>query len=275
MPPVKKIVKRVVKKKKEAPLPEILASKPKAPTKVVDPLIQKRPRNFGIGQDILPKNRDLTRYVKWPPYIKLQRQRKILYQRIKVPPPINQFRSQHLDNQTCRQLFKLLDKYRPEDQRQKRKRLRSIAKQKAAGKEVVPEKRPPTLVRGANKITTLVEQKKAKLVVIAFDVDPIELVVWLPSLCRKMQVPYCIVKCKARLGRVVRQKTATCVAITTVSKEDLPDLQLLAQAVKENYNDKYDEIRKTWGGGMLSIKSQRKLAQKQKTARTEGRLTTK
>lgn len=38
--------------------------------------------------------------------------------------------------------------------------------------------------------------------VIAHDVDPIELVVWLPALCRKMEIPYCIVKGKARLGTV-------------------------------------------------------------------------
>ncbi|KAL0650747.1 hypothetical protein Bca4012_093438 [Brassica carinata] len=35
-----------------------------------------------------------------------------------------------------------------------------------------------------------------KVVVIAHDVDPIELVVWLPALCRKMEVPYCIIKGK-------------------------------------------------------------------------------
>jgi large subunit ribosomal protein L7Ae len=46
-------------------------------------------------------------------------------------------------------------------------------------------------------------QSKAQLVVIAHDVDPIELVVWLPALCRKMEVPYCIVKGKARLGSVL------------------------------------------------------------------------
>ena len=34
-------------------------------------------------------------------------------------------------------------------------------------------------------MTTLVENKMAKLVVIAHDVDPIELVCWLPALCRK------------------------------------------------------------------------------------------
>jgi ribosomal protein L7Ae-like RNA K-turn-binding protein len=38
------------------------------------------------------------------------------------------------------------------------------------------------------------------------DVDPIELVVFLPALCRKMGVPYAIVKGKARLGTVVHQK---------------------------------------------------------------------
>lgn len=38
--------------------------------------------------------------------------------------------------------------------------------------------------------------------VIAHDVDPIELVVWLPTLCRIMEVPYCIVKGKSRLGAV-------------------------------------------------------------------------
>jgi large subunit ribosomal protein L7Ae len=46
------------------------------------------------------------------------------------------------------------------------------------------------------------EQGKAQLVVIAHDVDPIELVVWLPALCRKMGVPYAIVKGKSRLGAV-------------------------------------------------------------------------
>jgi hypothetical protein len=37
-----------------------------------------------------------------------------------------------------------------------------------------------------------VENKKAQLVVIAHDVDPIELVVFLPALCRKMGVLYFI-----------------------------------------------------------------------------------
>ena len=53
-------------------------------------LFKKNPRNFRIGGDIQPK-RDLTRFVKWPKYVRIQRQKAILMQRLKVPPTINQF----------------------------------------------------------------------------------------------------------------------------------------------------------------------------------------
>jgi len=45
----------------------------------------------------------------------------------------------------------------------------------------------------------------------------VQIVLFLPALCRKMGVPYCIVKSKARLGRVVHHKTATCLAFTQVN----------------------------------------------------------
>ncbi len=61
------------------------------------------------GQDIQPKQ-DLTRFVKWPEYVRLQRQKVILSQRLKVPPAIAQF-SHTLDKNTATQLFKLLNKY--------------------------------------------------------------------------------------------------------------------------------------------------------------------
>ncbi len=52
-------------------------------------LFENAPRNYRIGGNVLPRKRDLTRFVKWPRYIVLQRQRKILYNRLKVPPVIN------------------------------------------------------------------------------------------------------------------------------------------------------------------------------------------
>jgi len=77
-----------------------------------------------------------------------------------------------------------------------------------------------------------------------------------------MQVPYCIVKGKARLGAVVGQKTATALAITSVNNEDKDVLQRLQQAIKLNFNDKLDEIRRQWGGGKLSLKSRQKQAKR-------------
>jgi len=53
-------------------------------------LFKKNPHNFRIGGDIQPK-RDLTRFVRWPKYIRIQRQKRILMQRLKVPPSIAQF----------------------------------------------------------------------------------------------------------------------------------------------------------------------------------------
>merc|ERR1711971_765961 len=183
--------------------------------RVVNPLFEKRSRNFGIGADIQPP-RDLTRFVKWPKYIRLQRQKVVLQTRLKVPPAVNQFYST-LDRQTATQLFKLMDKYRPETKQVKKERLRERAAARAAGKEDAPTKRAAVVRHGVNTVTTLIEKKKAQLVVIANDVDPIELVMFLPALCRKMGVPYCIVKNKSRLGRVCRRKTTSCIAITNVS----------------------------------------------------------
>ena len=53
-------------------------------------LFKKNARNFRLGGDIQPK-RNLTRFVKWPKYIRIQRQKRVLYMRLKVPPAIAQF----------------------------------------------------------------------------------------------------------------------------------------------------------------------------------------
>merc|ERR1712198_68919 len=57
------------KGKKVAAAP--LAVKRQEVKRVVNPLFEKRTRNFGIGQDIQP-TRDLSRFVRWPKYIRLQ-----------------------------------------------------------------------------------------------------------------------------------------------------------------------------------------------------------
>ena len=57
---------------------------------MVNPLFEKRPKQFGIGGDLPPK-KDLTRFVKFPKTVRIQRQKRILKQRLKVPPALNQF----------------------------------------------------------------------------------------------------------------------------------------------------------------------------------------
>ena len=79
---------------------------------------------------------------------------------------------------------------------------------------------------------------------IAHDVEPVELVVWLPALCRKMGVPYAIVKGKARLGSVVHYKTATVLALTAVKPEDKHELSKIVESVKQTFNDRFDENKK-------------------------------
>ncbi|KAI4883535.1 hypothetical protein NFI96_032193 [Prochilodus magdalenae] len=254
------------KGKKVAPAPSV--AKKHEVKKVVNPLFEKRPKNFGIGQDIQPK-RDLTRFVKWPRYVRLQRQRSILYKRLKVPPAINQF-TQALDRQTATQLFKLAHKYRPETKQEKKRRLLARAEQKAAGKGDAPTKRPPVLRAGVNSVTSLVESKKAQLVVIAHDVDPIELVVFLPALCRKNGSPLLHHQGQGQTGKTGAQEDLHKLSAShRPTPEDRAALAKLVEAIKTNYNDRYEEIRRHWGGNIMGPKSTARIAKLEKAKAKE------
>lgn len=208
------------------------------------------------------------RFVKWPEYVRLQRQRVILQQRLKVPPAIAQF-SNTLDKNTATALFKLMNKYRPESKQEKKARLDAVAKEVAAGNKVDPKadgKKPLYVKYGLNHCVALIEAKKANLVVIADDVDPIELVVFVPALCRKMGIPYVIVKSSSRLGAVVHLKRTAIAVIQDVRSEDERELADLVSAAKANYLDKYDEARRHWGGGIRGNKSVEKLRKRVKAA---------
>jgi large subunit ribosomal protein L7Ae len=239
-----------------------------------NPNFETRVRKFSIGQDVMPKQ-DMTRFVKWPRYIKLQRQRRVLYNRLKVPPVLNLF-TKTIDKNQAASLLKVLVKYKPEDKKAKKARLLAAAKEKADAKAAgnkdtakKASKAPIQIKYGINHITALVESKKAKLVVIAHDVDPIELVVFLPALCRKNGIPFCIVKGKARLGALVHKKTATAVCLTSVRQEDSQDFGNLCTAFKDKYLEKWDDLRKQWGGGQLGYKSTAALRKRQKAVAKE------
>merc|ERR1712000_482784 len=235
----------------------------KSGKKTSNPLFEARPKSFGIGQSIRHPT-DLTRFVKWPEYVRLQRQKVILHQRLKTPPAIAQF-ANVLDKNTATQLFRLANKYKGETKQEKKARLEAKAADLAAGKKDLDESKKPYFIKsGLNHVVSLVEAKKANLVIIADDVDPIELVVFLPALCRKMGVPYVIVKGKARLGTVVHKKTAAVLALTEVRSEDKSELSKLVNTISEGYTKKYEEHRRHWGGGIMGAKAVAKQEKKRK-----------
>lgn len=255
-------------KSKRAPAAvPLIARKQDAVKKVThNHLFEKKAKNFRIGGDVQPR-RDLTRYVKWPRCVRLQRQKRILMTRLKIPPTLNQF-SAAIDRNQASQLLRLLSKYKPETRAAKKERLMEIATAKEAGQDV-QHKKPHFIKHGLNHVTTLIENKLAKMVIIAHDVDPIELVCWLPTLCRKKDIPYCIIKSKARLGQLVHMKTASCVALTSVRKEDQAELEALAKNFKSQFNDNTD-LRRRWGGGIVGRKSQHVIAAREKMLAKEA-----
>lgn len=242
-------------------------SKPVAAKKASDPLFPSKPKAFTIGNDVRPQGRDLSRFVKWPKYVRIQRQRAVLYQRLKIPPSINQF-TKTLGKNEAMTVFTLFNKYRPETPSAKKQRLKEAAAAAAGGASSSGSKAPNVIKFGLKHVTTLIEEKKAQLVLIACDVDPVELVMWMPALCRKMDVPFMIVKDKARLGALVHQKTAACVALTGVGKEDESQLKILTDLAVEKYNGNSDLVRK-WGGGIMGLKTQAKLDKRAKALALE------
>ncbi|KAI3879861.1 hypothetical protein MKW92_021216, partial [Papaver armeniacum] len=150
--------------------------------------------------------------------VRIQRKQRILKQRLKVLPALNQF-TKTLDKNLATNVFKMLLKYRPEEKAAKKERMLKRAQAESEGK-TAEAKKPIVVKYGLNHITYLIEQNKAQMVIISHDVDPIELVFWLPALCRKMEIPYAIVKGKVRLGAIVHNKTASSLCFTSVKNED-------------------------------------------------------
>lgn len=183
--------------------------------------------------------------------------------RLKVPPAVAQF-SRTASKPLAANILKFLNKYRPEDARMKKERLRAAAKERVNNKQQKAAEKPVIVAYGLNRVVNLVERKKAQLVVIAHDVDPIELVLYLPALCTKMNVPYVIVKSKSRLGQVIHQSKTTALAITNVKKEDREEFNKLVESIRGSFNERFEAENKKWGGLKLSKRSvqaqQKKLA---------------
>jgi len=53
---------------------------------------------------------------------------------------------------------------------------------------------------------------------------------------------------------LVNKKTATCVALTDIRKENQAEFDNLVKSFLSNYNNNVD-LKKQWGGGLLGLKA--------------------
>ena len=86
---------------------------------------------------------------------------------------------------------------------------------------------------GVNEVTKAVERGEAKLVIIAKDVDPKEIVIPLPVLCKEKGIPCSFVESKKELG----EKAGIAVSASSVAVVDEADakdeLVEIVNALKE------------------------------------------
>lgn len=75
--------------------------------------------------------------------------------------------------------------------------------------------------KGANEVTKSIERGLARLVVIAADVEPEEVVVHIPSLCRQKKITYSYVPSKLELGKSIGMNVpCTAVAVENPGNAD-------------------------------------------------------
>lgn len=80
------------------------------------------------------------------------------------------------------------------------------------------------VVRGVNEATKFVNRGKARLVVIAADAIPLEIVLHLPDLCEDKGIAFIFVPSRQELGRALGlSRPAISVAITSGKKTSLDD----------------------------------------------------
>ena len=87
--------------------------------------------------------------------------------------------------------------------------------------------------RGTNEVTKAVERKQPKLVVIAEDVDPPEVVAHLPPLCEEKGIPYVYVPSKKDLGTAAGLQVASGSAAVIEPGEATDLLREILEKLKE------------------------------------------
>merc|ERR1739838_123260 len=142
-----------------------------APVKT-HPFIEKSTDKAPAGTFHTPDyKKNLDRFIRWPRYIRVQRQKAVLLKRMKVPPSIAQFKATMDKNQVA-SVSKILENCKPLSKGERKKEVRAIAAAKTEG-QIKEFSKPNFLSFGIKDVVSAIQKGKAKMVIIAADVDPI------------------------------------------------------------------------------------------------------
>ena len=97
------------------------------------------------------------------------------------------------------------------------------------------------LKKGANEVTKVIERNQAKLVIIANDTQPEEVVMHLPILCEEKNIPCVGVSAKTELGAAAGL-SLPCSSIAIVQEGDAKDL--INDIIKRTIGIKIGEKKK-------------------------------
>jgi ribosomal protein eL8 len=89
------------------------------------------------------------------------------------------------------------------------------------------------VVKGTNEVTKMIEREQAALVVIAEDVEPVEVVAHLPVLCDEKKIPYAYVPLKDELGKSVGLPVSTSTAAIVKVGKAKSAVEDISKKVKE------------------------------------------
>ena len=87
--------------------------------------------------------------------------------------------------------------------------------------------------KGVNETTKAVERSTAKLVVIATDVQPPEIIMHIPALCNEKKVAYITVPSKEELGKAVGIEVSTAAVAVVEEGKAKKQVEDLVERIKE------------------------------------------
>ncbi|MEK6923084.1 MAG: 50S ribosomal protein L7Ae [Nanoarchaeota archaeon] len=96
--------------------------------------------------------------------------------------------------------------------------------------------------KGTNEATKSIERSEAKLVIIAGDVSPPEIIMHMPLLCSEKKIPYVFVPSKSELGAAAGLPVATS-AIAITKSGDEKRLNQIITEISNITGEKKDSVK--------------------------------